>query len=82
VVVEPPISGCGFLNLGFEKLRRAPACMNAITYGGVHNACEAALMKASSSADRPLPTPIWSKLPGQPTPSPASIGNRAIAPRL
>jgi heptosyltransferase-3 len=43
LVLEPPLSGCGFLNLGFENLRHAPACMNAISYGKVKTACDAVL---------------------------------------
>jgi ADP-heptose:LPS heptosyltransferase len=45
LVVEPPLRGCGFLNLGFEKVRNAPACMKAIGYGTVKAACDAALGK-------------------------------------
>jgi ADP-heptose:LPS heptosyltransferase len=43
LVLEPPLSGCGFLNLGFESVRHAPACMNAISYGKVKTACDAVL---------------------------------------
>jgi lipopolysaccharide heptosyltransferase III len=45
VVVKPPLGGCGFLNLGFEKRRNAPACMNAITYASVKAACDALLAR-------------------------------------
>jgi ADP-heptose:LPS heptosyltransferase len=45
LVVEPPLRGCGFLNLGFERVRNAPACMKAISYGTVKAACDAALGK-------------------------------------
>jgi ADP-heptose:LPS heptosyltransferase len=45
LVVEPPLRGCGFLNLGFEKVRQAPECMKAISYGTVKAACDAALNK-------------------------------------
>jgi ADP-heptose:LPS heptosyltransferase len=45
LVVEPPVRGCGFLNLGFERVRNAPPCMKAISYGTVKAACDAALSK-------------------------------------
>jgi ADP-heptose:LPS heptosyltransferase len=45
LVVEPLLRGCGFLNLGFEKMRQAPECMKAISYGTVKAACDAALNK-------------------------------------
>jgi heptosyltransferase I len=47
LVVEPPLRGCGYLSLGFEHLRKAPPCMNAISYGRVKAACEAALTQTS-----------------------------------
>ena len=43
LVVESTLGGCGFLNLGFENSRHAPPCMNAISYGQVRSACNAAL---------------------------------------
>jgi ADP-heptose:LPS heptosyltransferase len=45
MALEPPLSGCGFLNLGFETVRNAPACMNAISYSRVKSACEAVLRR-------------------------------------
>jgi ADP-heptose:LPS heptosyltransferase len=46
LVVEPPVGGCGYLNLGFEHRRNPPPCMNAISYGQVKAACQAALTRA------------------------------------
>ena len=57
LVVEPSVSGCGFLNLGFEKVRGGAACMNAISYGSVKTACSIALGKGSPG--RRLWTPIY-----------------------
>ena len=51
LVVEPPLGGCGFLNLGFENLRNAPPCMNAISYSRVKTACDAVL--GSGNSERP-----------------------------
>jgi ADP-heptose:LPS heptosyltransferase len=48
LVVEPPLGGCGFLNLGFENLRNAPPCMNAISYSRVKTACDAVLGRGNS----------------------------------
>ena len=47
-VVEPALRGCGYLNLGFEHLRKAPQCMNAISYGRVKAACQSALTRIAS----------------------------------
>lgn len=57
LVVVPPIGGCGFLSLGFEKLRNCPQCMNAISYGKVKTACDAVLGRGTF--ERPLWTPIY-----------------------
>jgi len=56
-VVEPSVSGCGFLNLGFEKVRGGTACMNAISYGSVKTACNTALGKGIPG--RRVLTPIY-----------------------
>jgi heptosyltransferase III len=56
-VVEPPLRGCGFLNLGFEKVRQAPECMKAISYGTVKAACDAALNKGQTQL--PPGTPMY-----------------------
>jgi ADP-heptose:LPS heptosyltransferase len=52
LVVEPLLRGCGFLNLGFERVRRAQACMKAISYGTVKAACDAALNKERTEPPR------------------------------
>jgi heptosyltransferase-3 len=57
LVVEPSVSGCGFLNLGFEKVRGGNVCMNAISYGSVKTACNTALGKGI--AGRRLWAPIY-----------------------
>jgi len=56
LVVESPLRGCGFLNLGFEKVRQAPACMKAISYARVKAACDTALNQGRT--ELPLETPI------------------------
>ena len=72
IVVEPPLRGCGFLNLGFEKLRNAPACMNAISYGTVKKACDAALGKGTSEGL--LSAPLYaSSLRALPPVAPAGL---------
>jgi ADP-heptose:LPS heptosyltransferase len=55
LVVEPPLTGCGFLNLGFERVRKAPACMKAISYGTVKAACDAVLGKERTQLPRGTP---------------------------
>jgi ADP-heptose:LPS heptosyltransferase len=67
VVVEAPMSGCGFLSLGFEKARGAPPCMNAITYGAVRGVCDALLGKPNPSRGNPLQAPPYVPSPGNPS---------------
>jgi ADP-heptose:LPS heptosyltransferase len=67
VVVEAPLSGCGFLSLGFEKARGAPPCMNAITYGMVRGVCDALLGKPNPSRGNPLQAPLYVTSPGNPS---------------
>lgn len=75
LVVEPPLGGCGFLNLGFEHLRNAPACMNAISYSRVKTACDAVLGRVDSEG--PLKTPMYAALlPGLSSGSPAGAEGR------
>lgn len=75
LVVEPPLGGCGFLNLGFEHLRNAPACMNAISYSRVKTACDAVLGRCE--AERPPWTPMYAaSLPGLSSVSPAGVEGR------
>ncbi|HVB80551.1 MAG TPA: glycosyltransferase family 9 protein [Candidatus Binataceae bacterium] len=50
IVVESPLASAGYLNLGFETLRRPPPCMEAICYESVQNACTLALQRARSDA--------------------------------
>lgn len=72
LVLEPPLGGCGYLDLGFERTRDAPACMNAISYGKVKAACDVVLGKGR--AEQSLRTPIYaSSLRGVPRTLPPVI---------
>ena len=73
LVLEPPLSGCGFLNLGFERVRRTPACMKAISYARVKAACDAALNKERTRVSPGTPTHTTS--PGPVMPSTAAGGS-------
>jgi heptosyltransferase I len=53
-VLESPLSGCGYLNLGFEIPRNPPKCMEAISLDTVLTQCKKALL----SARRP-PVCFW-----------------------
>ena len=77
LVVEPPLRGCGFLNLGFEKARKAPACMKAISYGTVKAACDAALRKELTQLPAGTPIHAVSPDPVIPTTPRARIGSQA-----
>lgn len=50
IVIESPLSSCGYLNLGWEYPRRPPKCMEAIAYETVRDACRAFLAIGSPSA--------------------------------
>lgn len=39
ILISSPLSGCAYLNLGFEYPRRPPPCMEAITFDAVREAC-------------------------------------------
>lgn len=67
IVVEAPMSGCGFLSLGFEKTRGAPRCMNAISYGMVKSVCDSLLGKPNSSWGDPPQAPLYVPSPGNPS---------------
>ena len=43
VVIDSPVSGSGYLNLGWEYPRQPPACMEGIRHEAVRDACRAAL---------------------------------------
>jgi heptosyltransferase III len=43
-VIESSLSGCGYLNLGFEIPGNPPKCMEAISFDAVCAACEEALL--------------------------------------
>ncbi len=44
VVLESPLSGCGYLNLGFEIPGDPPKCMEAISFDAVCTRCEQTLL--------------------------------------
>jgi ADP-heptose:LPS heptosyltransferase len=67
IVVEAPMSGCGFLSLGFEKARGAPPCMNAITYAMVRGVCDALLGNPNPSRGNPLQAPLYVPSPDDPS---------------
>ena len=48
IAVESPLASAGYLNLGFEKRRNPPPCMEAICYECVKNACNVALQQADA----------------------------------
>jgi ADP-heptose:LPS heptosyltransferase len=70
LVVESPLGKCGFLNLGFENLRNAPACMEAISYSRVKTACDAVLGRGDAECPQwtPMHAASW---PGLSPVSPA-----------
>jgi ADP-heptose:LPS heptosyltransferase len=39
VVVESPLSGCGYISLGWEKVSPPPRCMECVQYETVRDAC-------------------------------------------
>jgi ADP-heptose:LPS heptosyltransferase len=51
-VLESPLTGCGYLNLGFEIPRDPPKCMERILFEDVLGLCKDALLQGS----RP---PVW-----------------------
>jgi heptosyltransferase III len=46
-VLESPLKGCGYLNLGFEIPNNPPKCMEAISFDAVRAACEKSLVSDS-----------------------------------
>jgi ADP-heptose:LPS heptosyltransferase len=49
-VIQSPLAGCGYLNLGFEISRNPPRCMEAISFDSVRAACEGSLLSDTISA--------------------------------
>jgi ADP-heptose:LPS heptosyltransferase len=45
IVVDSPLDGCGYLNLGWEYPTLPPRCMECIRYGDVREACRSLLEK-------------------------------------
>ena len=75
LVVEPPIRGCGFLNLGFEHSRNTTKCMNALSYGRVKAACDA--IREGRGDESPYEAPMYaSALPGVSPPSVRAMERR------
>jgi heptosyltransferase-3 len=58
IVVESPLPGAGYLNLGFEFPRRPPKCMEAISYDAVRDACLRHLTTLNHPLDRNLGNPV------------------------
>jgi len=54
IVVDSPLNGCGYLNLGWEYPTRPPQCMECIRYGDVREACRRLLEKQNSFAQDKL----------------------------
>jgi ADP-heptose:LPS heptosyltransferase len=48
IVVESPITGCGYINHGWESLPDTPACMEGISFEMVRDACLVMLKNRSS----------------------------------
>lgn len=67
IVIESSLAGCGYLNLGWERPPRPLACMEAIPYEAVRNACRTILDAESAGASiamqRKLPEPIENAVP-------------------
>jgi len=53
VVIDSPLHGCGYLNLGFEIPAVPPKCMEAIRFDTVRAACEGALLPDKVRPVRP-----------------------------
>jgi ADP-heptose:LPS heptosyltransferase len=47
-VLDSPLNGCGYLDLGFEIPRQPPKCMEAISFETVLAACERTLLGAKA----------------------------------
>jgi ADP-heptose:LPS heptosyltransferase len=54
IVVDSPLAGCGYLNLGWERPLRAPACMDCISYEMVRDACVAVIGRSPRATRREL----------------------------
>jgi len=50
IIVDSPLDGCGYLNLGWEYPAQPPACMKCISYETVRDACRGLLEKQKSSS--------------------------------
>jgi ADP-heptose:LPS heptosyltransferase len=57
IVIDSPLDGCGYLNLGWEYPCRPMRCMECITYEGVRGACFALLEGGSEGSVRRWETP-------------------------
>jgi heptosyltransferase I len=54
IVVDSPLAGCGYLNLGWERPLRAPACMDCVSYEMVRDACVAVIGRSPRATRREL----------------------------
>ena len=52
IVVKSPLASAGYLNLGFERLRNPPPCMEAISYESVERACRLGLERTGAWGPR------------------------------
>ncbi len=48
IVVESPLPGCGYVSLGWERLKSPPRCMECISYEAVRDACRAIMYRTRS----------------------------------
>ncbi len=63
VVLETPLDGCGYINLGWEYPACPPACMEGISYEAVYNACCGLLEQRRSAPHDRLSTVQYASVP-------------------
>lgn len=54
IAIDSPVSGSGYLHLGWEDASRAPACMESISYESVRDACHRVMERASRTQRSPV----------------------------
>jgi len=62
--IGSPLTGCPYLDLGFEHARHPPKCMEAIEFRTVLDACHRALTAAASGADPAASSAEQALVPG------------------
>jgi ADP-heptose:LPS heptosyltransferase len=50
IALDTPLPGGGFISLGWEEISSPPACMEAISYDSVRNACDSLLREVGASS--------------------------------